>query len=160
MTMLKVVMIASLFPLNEQRLVQKGWTGFEKGHIPSNTGTDGIMLLDFLPHDWVFSRAAAVIHHGGTGTTGRALRNGCPMLIEPYGNDQFFNARRVLELTVGVAMHPFELTADGLVRVLEEKVLRAQYRKNAEALKERITAENGIQSICDSIEGMVQAGNR
>ena len=141
--------------LGRRLLVQKGWAGFEMEHIPSNSEKDGIMLVDFLPHDWVFSRAAAVIHHGGTGTTGRALRNGCPMLIEPYGNDQFFNARRVLGLTVGAAMHPFELTAEGLARVLEEKVLRAQYRRNAEALKEKISAEDGIQTICDFVEGMV-----
>ncbi len=147
--------VAAAQKLGRRLLVHKGWAGFEEDHIASNTGSDRVMLVDFLPHDWVFSRAAAVIHHGGTGTTGRALRNGCPMLIEPYGNDQFFNARRVLELTVGAAMHPFELTADGLARVLEEKVLKAQYRKNAEALREEVSAEDGIQSTCDFVEGMV-----
>lgn len=141
--------------LGRKLIIQKGWAGFKNDHIPADVDKDMVLLTEFIPHDWLFSRAAAVIHHGGTGTTGRALRNGCPMLVEPYGNDQFFNAKRVLELEAGAAMHPFNLTADGLARVLEGKVLTSRYKQNVEDLSDKIREENGIKVACDFIERVV-----
>ena len=55
------------------------------------------MFRGFLPPDWTFSQAACVINHGGAGTIARALRNARPVLIEPWGNDQFFNALMVVK---------------------------------------------------------------
>jgi UDP:flavonoid glycosyltransferase YjiC (YdhE family) len=105
-----------------------------------------------MPQDWLFSRAAALIHHGGIGTIARALRNGCPMLVEPYGNDQFFNARQLLLLGVGAAMHPQYLSVGDLVRVLQEKVLTRDYKNRTELLSHRIQAEQGLDMACHFIE--------
>jgi len=54
-----------------------------------------VLFADFLPQDWLFARAACSIQHGGIGTIARALRAGCPILVEPFGNDQLYNASRV-----------------------------------------------------------------
>ncbi len=40
--------------------------------------------------------------------------DGEPMLIEPYGNDQYFNAGRAVKLGIGAAAHPHWLTAEAL----------------------------------------------
>ncbi|MCP4578389.1 MAG: glycosyltransferase family 1 protein [Deltaproteobacteria bacterium] len=138
--------------LGRPLLVQKGWAGFNTAHIPDDVDKNRVMVAGFMPHDPLFSRADAVIHHGGTGTTGRALKNGCPVLVEPYGNDQFYNAKRVLELQVGAAMHPLKLTAKELAAVLEKKVLTDRYKDNAKGLKEKLSGENGINTACDIIE--------
>ncbi len=45
------------------------------------------------------------------------------MLVEPYGNGQFFNAKRVVTLNLGAAVHPKKITPDGLAKILETKVL-------------------------------------
>ena len=57
-------------------------------------------LLDKVPHDWLFSRIDAALHHGGAGTTGASLRAGIPTLIKPWFGDQFFWASRVQALGV------------------------------------------------------------
>lgn len=54
-----------------------------------------ILSLPYAPHSAVFPRAAAVIHHGGVGTTGQALRAGRPQLVVPLLGDQFDNADRL-----------------------------------------------------------------
>jgi UDP:flavonoid glycosyltransferase YjiC (YdhE family) len=74
------------------------------------------------------------------------------MLVEPYGNDQFFNAWRVRVLGVGAAMHPHKLTVTGLTRVLDEKVLTAEVRQHALELGARLQAEDGLTVACDLIE--------
>ncbi len=86
---------------------------------------------------------------------GRALKNGCPILVEPYGNDQFYNAKRVLELAVGAAAHPFRSNARSIARLLEERVLTRACKRNAETLKERMAGEDGLRTACDHIENIM-----
>jgi len=55
----------------------------------------------YIPYDWLFKRSTAVIHHGGAGTTGKALRAGIPNIILPFTSDQPFWGRRVYKLGAG-----------------------------------------------------------
>jgi UDP:flavonoid glycosyltransferase YjiC (YdhE family) len=61
---------------------------------------NGVAVAGYAPHSLVFPRAAAVIHHGGIGTTAQALRAGVPQLVCPLFGDQFDNARRLRSLGV------------------------------------------------------------
>jgi len=133
-------------------VVQRGWADFNATLLPDDCPTDAVFFADFIPHDWLFARASAVIHHGGIGTLARAVRNGCPMLVEPYGNDQFFNAKQVLVHQIGAVAHPQRLTLDGLVRLLTQKVLTADCRRHTQALGDKIRAENGLATACQLIE--------
>ncbi len=133
-------------------LVQRGWADFSAALLPEDCDADAVWFGEFLPHDWLFPRVAAVIHHGGIGTLARALRRGCPMLVEPYGNDQFFNARQVLAHGIGAAAHPHKITADGLARILEHKVLSPDCRANAQRLSAAIGAEQGLLAASELIE--------
>lgn len=107
--------------LGRRILIHRGWANFNETLLPEDCDRELVMFVDFIPQDWLFSRAAAIIHHGGIGTIARALRNNCPMVVEPYGNDQFFNAKRVMALKVGTAMCPYKITPDNLAQVLEKK---------------------------------------
>lgn len=139
--------------LKRPLLVQRGWAGFSEADLPAATDPEAVLFTDFIPHDWLFARAACTIQHGGIGSIASALRQGCPLLIEPYGNDQMYNASRVAgNLKVGVAMHPFKMTVDGLVAALEEKVLTPEYRQRAQALGGKIRSENGLENACQLIE--------
>ena len=65
------------------------------GHEPANPPTslpDGIVAFDYAPFSVLFPRAAAIVHQGGVGTTGQAMRSGRPMLVMPYAHDQAGNA--------------------------------------------------------------------
>lgn len=142
--------------LGRRILIQQGWSNFNTSHLPSDICLDDVKFAGFMPQDWLFSHADAVIHHGGIGITARALRNGCPTLVEPYGNDQFFNARQTLLLGVGAAMHPDRLTVDEITCVLAEKVLTSSYRKRASELGEKIVKEQSLDTACDLIESYLR----
>jgi len=138
--------------LGRPLLVQHGWAGFSEDDLPPGADPENTVFADFMPHDWLFTQAACAIQHGGIGSIARALRQGCPLLIEPYGNDQLYNTSRVVGLGVGAAMHPFKMTVDGLVHVLSEKVLTPGYRQRAEEVGAIVRAENGLEIACHLIE--------
>lgn len=138
--------------LKKPLLIQRGWAGFTEKDLPPGTDSDNVMFAGFLPHDWLFARASCSIQHGGIGSIARALRRDCPLLIEPFGNDQLFNASRVVHLGAGAAMHPFKMTLEGLTGVLKEKVLVPECREKTAALGAGIRAENGLETACRYIE--------
>ena len=135
-------------------LVQHGWAGLSPHDRPDGISPEQVHFAGEIPHDWLFPRAKAVIHHGGIGTTARALRNACPMLVEPYGTDQFFNAWRVRELGAGSAMHPHQLTVDGLAAVLERDVLNEKTKERVRALAAGLEKESGLEMASDLISEM------
>ncbi len=61
---------------------------------------DDIAVAGYAPHSLLFPRAAAVIQHGGMGTTAQALRAGVPQLVCPFFGDQFDNGQRLRRLGV------------------------------------------------------------
>jgi len=75
-----------------------GWSGISRADLPPN-----FHLVGPTPHDWLFTRTAMVIHHGGSGTTHAAARAGVPSIIVPFGGDQPFWADRVRRLGVAPA---------------------------------------------------------
>ncbi len=144
--------VAAAAHLHMPLLIQRGWAGFSEDDLPADVNRNDVMFADFMPHDWLFARAAAAIQHGGIGSIARALRQGCPLLIEPFGNDQFYNAAQAVNLGAAAAMHPFQLTVDGLVRVLREKVLVNETRQRAAAIGRQIAAEDGLTTAAEMIE--------
>ncbi len=139
--------------LGRRILIHQGWADFNQSHLPSDIDRDNVMFANgFIAHDWLFSRAAAAIVHGGIGTIARSLRNGCPVLVEPFAFDQFFNALQVQKLKVGTAMDSEKLTADRVANVLDKKVLTSDYKKRAVEVGEKINAEQGLIAACDLIE--------
>ena len=149
------VHIRAAAKLNRPILIQQGWADFKADLLSEDYDRDRVMFAGFMSQDWLFSNAAALIHHGGIGTTARALRNGCPMLVEPYGNDQFFNAKQIVFHQVGAAIHPLNLQVDELVRVLRDKVLTLEYKQRAEAMGAKIRQESGLENAVNAIEGWI-----
>lgn len=128
-------------------VVQAGWAGLtaeklaETGLVPD---PQRLLLAPFVEHAWLFPHARAVLTHGGIGTTAEALRAGKPLLIEPYGNDQFFNALSVVQNGWGAAAHPQKLTGPLLAELLEAKVLPPEVDARTQALSARLSQEPGL----------------
>jgi len=61
-------------------LISRGWSKLGEGY----ESDDNVYFLDDCPHEWLFSRVGAVVHHGGAGTTACGLANGTPTLIVPF----------------------------------------------------------------------------
>lgn len=122
-------------------VVESGWAGL----APCG---DDILSVGDLPHDWLFPRMAAVVHHAGAGTTGAGLRAGLPAVPVPVLVDQPFWAARLHRL--GVAPPPLprhELTADALADALRSCLDEPAYRHRAAELARRIRAEDGSAAV-------------
>lgn len=144
--------------LGMRLLVQRGWGDLAGGNGLESGGND-VLFADHLPHDWLFPRSTAIAHHGGIGVTARALRHGVPMVVEPHGRDQFFNAWRIVALGVGVAMHPHELTVRSLGQAFERLAADRIQRRVAE-LSQQLGEERGIDRACDLIEDYLHSPTR
>src|SRR5918912_616184 len=85
-------------------------------NLPQTKLPDGIAAFDYAPHSLVMPRAGLIVHQGGIGTTGQALRAGQPMLIVPFGQDQPDNARRCVALGVARTISRQSFNATRVVR--------------------------------------------
>ena len=118
-----------------------------------NAPPDTIFKIEAAPHDWLFERVTAVVHHGGAGTTAAGLRAGKPTVICPFMGDQPFWGHRVLELGVGSAPIPQKkLDAEKLAAAIAQVTNDGQIQRNATALGEKIRAEDGVAKSIEFIE--------
>ncbi|MFE7526654.1 glycosyltransferase [Kitasatospora sp. NPDC057542] len=132
-------------------VVQAGW-----GEL-SGCGDDLLAIGD-VPHDWLFPRAAAVVHHAGAGTTAAGLRAGVPALPVPVMADQPFWASRLHQLGVAPRPLPFQdLTAEALRDAITACLSEPVHRHRAAELARGIAAEDGAASLLAHI-GALGAG--
>jgi sterol 3beta-glucosyltransferase len=121
-------------------VIATGWGGLSQLDLP-----DEVFVVESVPHDWLFPKMAAIVHHGGAGTTGAGLRAGVPSIVVPFAGDQPFWARRVKALGVGPDPIPRKhLTADRLAHAMCVAVKHEPVRKRAAVLGQRIRAEDGV----------------
>lgn len=129
-------------------VVGVGWGGIQPGEPEEN-----IFYLKDAPHDWLFPRMAAIVHHGGSGTTGAALASGRPQVVCPFLWDQPFNARRMQSCGVAPAPQPQRrLTPDGLAEAISQAVAERSLALRAEELGHRVRTEGGVTSAVEILE--------
>ncbi len=102
-----------------------------------------VHVAAYAPHSKLFPRACAILHHGGAGTTGQALRAGRPQLVMPFLGDQFDNAARLTRLGVARTLDHRTLTTQTLARELAALLDDVALAQKAREAAEHITAENG-----------------
>jgi rhamnosyltransferase subunit B len=111
----------------------------------------GIQAVASAPHDQVFPRAAVVVHQGGVGTTGQALRSGRPQLVVPHAHDQPDNAFRVQSLGTARVLYPHRYRAARVAAELRQLLASATYTTAAEQVGGRVRAETGAASAAEAI---------
>ncbi len=137
-------------------LVHAGWAG-----LGETGAADGVHVIGSVPHAWLFPRVAAVVHHGGAGTTAAVLRAGVPAVVVPFHGDQAFWGRLVHELGVAAAPLPrSRLTGPRLASALGLALGDAAVADRARALAERVRAEDGVGSAVALLEGEVRGSTR
>lgn len=129
---------------------------------PASSGISpsaNICVVNDVPHDWLFPKLAAVIHHGGAGTTGTALRAGVPQLVVPFAVDQFFWGRRMFELGVGACPMPHAtLKPQSVVTVVQRVIEDSAMRQRARELAVQIAKEDGVGTAAQLIGAYVRNG--
>jgi sterol 3beta-glucosyltransferase len=132
----------------QRAIFSSGWGGLKKENL-----AETVFMIGSIPHSWLFPKMAAVVHHGGAGTTAAGLSAGIPSIVTPFFGDQPFWGQRVYELGVGPKPIPRQrLTVESLAKAIESAVFDPTINKNAVQLGERIRAENGIAQAVAIIE--------
>ena len=129
-------------------VVATGWGGLEL-----DRSSTAVHVVDDVPHDWLFPQTAAVVHHGGSGTTAAGLRAGRPTLICPVLGDQGFWAERVRDLGVGPSPLPApRLNREELTSRLLKLVQEESYQEEARTLGRKLRSEDGVSNAVYVLE--------
>jgi sterol 3beta-glucosyltransferase len=106
------------------------------------------IVIGEVPHDWLFPRMAAVIHHAGAGTTAAGLRAGVPAVGVPMLFDQPFWAARLAALGTGPRPIPYRrLSVPALAAAIREVTTGPSYRERAQGMAARLAREDGTALV-------------
>lgn len=111
-----------------------------------------VLRCGYAPHSLLFPRSSVIIHHGGIGTTGQALRAGKPQLVVPHMGDQHDHAHRIVELGLGLSLRAARFDADAaaplIERLLNDQALITVARRTGAS----VSHENGADTAAAAIE--------
>lgn len=145
------MIVDSIKQAGVRAIVATGW-----GALAQDVASQELFVLESAPHDWLFPRCAAVVHHGGAGTTAAGLRAGKPTLICPFFGDQPFWGSRVAALGVGPKPIPQkQLTAETLAHAIRETVTNPTIQSRTAELGAKIRSEDGIAVAVEAIEKLL-----
>jgi UDP:flavonoid glycosyltransferase YjiC (YdhE family) len=114
-----------------------------------------IYALGAIPHNWLLPRCAAIIHHGGYGTTAAGLRAGIPALVIPHIADQFYWADIIHKLGAGPNAIPrLQMKERTLAHSLNSLLTNKSFHQTASILGTRIRTEYGTRAAVSIIEEM------
>ena len=135
--------------LSGQRgVLLSGWAGLAEGDLP-----DTILRLEVVPHNWLFPRMAAVVHHGGVGTVHEGLRAGVPNIVVPFFGDQPFWGDRVHLLRAGPrSIAKDELTPERLAAAIRMVTSDDKMRTQAGQVGARLRTERGVETAIEIID--------
>ena len=149
------LLIDAVRQAGKRAVILTGWAGMGAAHLPKS-----IHLLRYAPHSWLFPQMAAVVHHGGAGTTAAGFRAGAPTVIVPHNADQPFWGRRAQELGVGTEPIPRgRLSAGKLAAAIVEATTNPSMQIKAAELSRKIAAEDGTGEAVKVIEAILDGSS-
>ncbi len=145
------LVVEALALAGQRGILVSGWGGLGGLELPPT-----IFQAEAIPHDWLFPQVAAVVHHGGAGTTAAGLRAGKPTVAVPFSFDQPFWAQRVYEL--GAAVQPIprrRLAAERLAAAIRQAVDDPALRERAAAVGNQVRGEDGVARAVEAFQESV-----
>jgi sterol 3beta-glucosyltransferase len=146
------VVLEAINSANCRAVIQYGWTGLGKGkQLPPH-----IYAATYVPHGWLFPRAACVVHHGGAGTAASVFRAGVPSIFVTRPGGQPLRARLAQELGCAGPLIPYQrLTAEWLGSAIRKTLANSSFHSAAAQLGKKIRAEKGVEKGRQLIEQLV-----
>ncbi len=142
------LVVEALRQAGQRGVLYSGWGGLSSADLP-----DTVFKLESVPHEWLFPRVAAVVHHGGAGTTATGLRAGVPTVVVPFFGDQTFWGLRVAAVGAGPPPLPRnQLTAARLAEGIRRVTGDAATRERAAAVGRRLREEDGVGQAVAMLE--------
>ena len=141
------IAVTALRSVGVRGILQAGWSGLAAAE------DDDILSIGEAPHEWLLPRVAAMVHHGGAGTTAAAIHHGVPAVPVPVLADQPFWSDRVHRQGAATEPIPFRhLTAERLAFALRQVLYVPSYRANAQVLARKVAEEDGAGAVLAAIE--------
>jgi len=144
------VLLDAIAAIGCRAVIGAGWAELGGTALP-----EGVIEVGTVSHPELFVRCAAVVHHGGAGTTTTAARSGVPQLVVPHLADQFYWARRVALLGLGApSIRRSRLDAPGLIgalsTILDNEFVAERAREVGEQLRREASAIDPIAALLRS----------
>ncbi len=114
-----------------------------------------VLALQYAPYSEVFPHAAVIVHQGGSGTTGQAMKAGRPMLIVPFGWDQPDNAARMVRLGSALSLSREAYSDFPAAHALTRLIAEPHFLDRAAFLKKEMQAEEGLSTACNALEQLL-----
>lgn len=145
------IVIEAARRVGRRLVLHSGWGGLGGGlSLPPE-----VQLIDYAPYGWLFPRMAALVHHGGSGTTGFALSSGVPSLVIPFAFDQFYWGERTAALGAGPPPLPFrDLSVSSLAERLDAALNDPAQRQGAARLAAALCREDGLRAASEVVLGL------
>jgi len=135
------IILKALELSNRRGIILSGWAGIGN----NNKLPETVFCINDIPHYWLFPKMAAIVHHGGAGTTTAGLLSGVPSIITPSTIDQYSWARQVYMLGVSPAPIPFKkLTGELLAEAIIEATTNEKIKNTANEIGKKMELEDGI----------------
>lgn len=142
--------VAALEKAGRKGILLTGWGGLSSADLPEH-----VYPVESVPHEWLFPRVGAVVHHCGAGTTAAGLRAGVPTVPLPFFGDQPFWARRLYQLGVATTPIPVRhLSADRLAEAIVRATTNREIRDRAARIGERLRMENGVARAVEAVDAL------
>jgi UDP:flavonoid glycosyltransferase YjiC (YdhE family) len=128
-----------------------------KQHDPSVLGRQpsNVQVHQYIPQELLLPHCAAVVTHGGAGSTLGALAFGLPLLIVPQGADHFYNADRAVAAGAAVQLMPDRLTADAARDAVRMLLHDDTIRDAAHRIKNEFDAMPEPQQAVETLEQLI-----
>jgi UDP:flavonoid glycosyltransferase YjiC (YdhE family) len=116
----------------------------------------GAFHISHVRFEDLFPRCAAIVHHGGIGTTAKAIASGVPQLIIPRSHDQPDNAHRIVRLGLGKTLAYRQLDTPRLATTVQELLKSPAIKTRCQEYQSRLLATDSLPALCDWAESLAQ----
>lgn len=153
--------VRGLMLAKKRGIVLGGWAGLCPERLVGEEGAaelqayaaQHVLFVKTAPHEWLFPRCAAVVHHGGAGTTAAALRSGVPSIVIPCAFDQFTHATDTEASGAGIGLRQFsKVKAADLAAAILRATSDSSMIERAAELGKLLRAEDGATAAAAALD--------
>ncbi len=116
----------------------------------------GTRLLNWVDYDQVFPRLAVIIHHGGMGTTHRAIVQGIPQVVVPHAADQRGQARRVAQSKIGLNLSAHDVRNGQLLPAIRAVLTDERVQEAARSLAAEFATLGGTPRAAELLQAVAE----
>ncbi|MCY4403387.1 MAG: glycosyltransferase [Candidatus Poribacteria bacterium] len=144
------ILVKAIKMTDQRAIIQAGW-----GQLGTQDSNPNIYCAEYVPHQWLFTQALCVVHHGGAGTTASVCRAKVPSVVVPHITDQFYWGKLVYDLGVAPKSLPRrKLTAKQLAQRIEKVMETPSMTERAKTIGTQMESEDGLTTAVDLIESI------